>query len=187
VRAAGIHGLQWLVLSGALLTACTSAEEECTAARAAALTAWSAYTGELAAERDKAKAKIDESHIALRMKVDPRIDAEAKKNADRLYAAGSDEWVRGIRSYQTGACMKDAECSALKHGIAEAQASIEDLEERLALAEKAEQATQGDSAAAHGASTAAIIDPPRPALKAAQGATARLVKSCESVPLKPAE
>jgi hypothetical protein len=176
-----------LVLGGVLgLSACTSAEEECAAARAAALSAWSAYTGELNAEREKAKAKIDESHVTMRTKVDPRIDAEAKKSADRLYTPGTDEWVRGIRTYQTGACMKDAECSGLKHGIAEAQASIEDIEERLALAEKAEHATKGEASAAHSASTAVIIDPARATLKAAQAKTAQLVEACEDVPLKPA-
>jgi hypothetical protein len=176
------------LLTGALtLTACGNAAEECATARAAALTAWSAYTGELTTERDKAKAKIDEAHRTLRTVIDPRIDAEAKKAADRLYASGSDEWVRGLRSHQTGACRKDAECTALKHGIAEAQASIEDLVERLALAEKAQDATRGETAAAHSASTAAIIDPPRPALKTAQAATARLVEACEGVPVKPAE
>lgn len=164
---------------------CASAEEKCAAARDIAHKAWSDYAGELTAARDRARASIKASQNTLDTKVEPRIDLQAKATADRLYKPGSDEWMRGLKTALNSSCMKDAECTAVKQSMAEQQAAIDDLEERLGLAEKARDATRELAAAAQSASLAAIVDPPRPALKAAQATSVELAEECEGVPLEP--
>lgn len=168
----------WVVLSS---SGCKSAQQKCTEARAATDSAWTGYVGLLEGEQAKAKALILENQRALQT-LDARIGELAKTASDKLYAPGSDAWLRGYHVAFNDQCTKDPRCSSLKQGIAEAKAAIEDLEERVTLARAATAAMVGDLAQAKAASAACILDVTRPGLKAAQATMLELEERCADLP-----
>jgi hypothetical protein len=178
-----VLSIAWLLAAAA----CTSARERCELAQSAAVTAFSAYVGDLDAERARTLEKISQSKQQLAQEIEPRIAKGARAHADRLYQVGSDGWLRGYHVAQNDLCMKDKECGQQKHGLAQAQALLTDLDERLVLARAAAAAVEQDLGAARERASAVLLDPDRPSLKAAQAAVPEAYERCKDVPPAEAE
>lgn len=161
---------------------CKSARERCDLARGAAVSAFEGYVGELEATRAAHLAEISGSKQKLANEIEPRIADAARATTDRLYQVGSDAWVRGYHVAQNDLCMKDRECSSHKHGLAEAQAKLTDLDERLSFARAALTAVGEDLGVARERAQTVILDPERPSLKPAQQAVLEAYEQCKDVP-----
>jgi len=180
--------MKLLALAAALylLAGCESAQEKCAKARSAAHDGWAAYVSALEAVRDATTKTQADVHHKLTTVVEPRLMPEAQKLADSRYDRSTEAWLRASKTAFTELCAKDAECSGLRDQRVQANAALEDVNERLPLAIAARDATRREVSAAESASKAAIIDPERPALKAAQQLTLALAEQCEGVPLEAA-
>lgn len=176
----------WLAI-GCACAGCKSARERCELARSAASTAFGGYVDELDQKRGAIAESIEKSKRTLMKEVEPRIAGAARANADRLYQAGSDAWMRGYHVAHSDLCMKDRECSRLKHGLAQSESALKDLDERLSLARAALTAIDEDLAKAKARAQAAILDPERPSLKAAQAAVDEALSQCKDVPAEEPE
>jgi hypothetical protein len=169
-----------------LLVGCESAEEKCAKARNAAHDGWAAYVSALEGVREATVKGQADGHKQLTTVVEPRLMPEAQKLADTRYDRSSEAWLRASKTAFTELCSKDAECSTLRDARVQANATLEDVNERLPLAIAARDATRRAVDAAESASKAAIVDPDRPAWKAAQQLTLALREQCEGVPLEAA-
>lgn len=167
-----------------LLAGCESAVEKCKKARAAAHDGWATYVGALEGVRDATTKTQASAHQHMTTVVEPRLMPEAQKLADTRYDRSAEAWLRASKTAFTDLCGKDPECSALRDQRMQANATLEDVNERLPLAMAARDATRRELDAALSTSKAAIIDPERPALKAAQQLTLALAEQCEGVPLE---
>jgi hypothetical protein len=163
------------------LSGCKSAEETCGEARAAAHTAWSGYIDPLTSEHKAASETVKAAHRALKSAVEPRIGEAANTLADQRYIPGTEGWSRGRGVVFDQLCAQDSECKKLKHDIADAQNRIQDIDERLVPALAAQKALHGNASDAKAVADGAFVDPERPALKLAQGASANAQAVCEGV------
>jgi len=163
------------------LGGCTSAEEKCGQARAAAHSAWAGYIDPLSSEHKAASETVKEAHRTLKTAVEPRIGEAANTLADQRYIPGTEGWSRGRGVVFDQLCTQDDACSKLKHDIADAQNKIHDIDERMGPALAARNALDGNASDAKAAADDAIVDPERPALKLAQAASAEAEAACEGV------
>ena len=169
-----------------MLAGCESAAVKCQKGRDAAHAAWAAYISELEATRDVATKTQVDVHSRLNGVVEPRLMPEAQKAADARYDRSAEAWLRASKTAFTELCGKDTECNTLREQRMQANATLGDMDERLPLAVAARDAQRAAVAAALEASKGAVIDPERPALKAAQQLTLALAEQCEGVPLEAA-
>ena len=175
-----------LALALCLLAGCQSAAEKCSKARDAAHAGWAAYVGALEAVRAATVKTQADVHHQMTSVVEPRLMPEAQKIADTRYDRSAEAWLRASKTAFTELCGKDTECNTLREQRMQANATLGDMDERLPLAVAARDAQRAAVAAALEASKGAVIDPERPALKAAQQLTLALAEQCEGVPLEAA-
>jgi hypothetical protein len=171
-----------LALALCLLAGCQSAAEKCSKARNAANESWAGYVAALEAVRAAAVKTQTDVQQRMTSVVEPRLMPEAQKIADGRYDRSAEAWLRASKTAFTDLCGKDTECNALREQRMQANATLGDMDERLPLAIAARDAQRGAVEAALDASKGTVIDPERPALKAAQQLTLALAEQCEGVP-----
>ncbi|MDD9934986.1 MAG: hypothetical protein OXT09_15350 [Myxococcales bacterium] len=113
---------------------CQSAEERCKEAVEPARAAWGEYRQALQAVKDEAAGSGKKASGELEA-VEKALDAKAKARADALNRPGDSAWYRTYHAARQSLCSDDATCAGLKGKVRQAEATVEEMDGRIARVE----------------------------------------------------
>lgn len=152
-----------MIAASLLSSGCTSDEEKCAEAQAAAEIHWKAYVDVLSAEEAEATAHVQAYTSAITGEVGFRLKQAAKAEANRLHDKTSSAWHRAYDARLKAACSQDSECSELRLAERAATHAIEQLKEPLATAQEALARVHGTAEQARAGARQVPEDDFRPA------------------------